>query len=98
MSVSPEEEAGRNDDYECKCFHRRGDQLRSAAPFYAAPLQDEKSDDNDDRNELDVSGERADQFAAVFADDDGDRGRRAAGGEPVAPPHYESRVFTQRAA
>jgi len=98
MGVSTEEEAGRNDDHEGERFHRGGDQLRAAAPLDAAPLQDEKSDDDQHGNELDVSGQRTDKFAAVFADDDGDGGRGAAGGKPVAPADDEAGILTERAA
>src|ERR1700730_15157009 len=98
MGVSTEEEAGRNDDYERECFHRRGDQLRAAAPFDSPPSQYEKSGDDQDRNELDVPGQRADEFAAVFANHNSDGGSRAAGGEPVAPAHDESGILAEGAA
>jgi hypothetical protein len=71
--------------------------VTSCAPD-AAPLQDEKSDDDADGDGLDVSGQCREQRAAVFAYDDGDGGGRAAGGEPVAPADDEAGVVAHGAA
>src|ERR1700738_3239351 len=83
--MSAPEEAGSNDDYESEGLHRRREELRAAAPLDAAPLQNEKSENDEDSDELDVAGERRDKFAAVFADDDGYGGGGAAGGKPGGP-------------
>jgi|ERR1700686_970778 len=97
MSVSTEEEASRNDDHEGERFHRCSDQLRAAAPLDAAPLQNEKSDNDNDRNELDVPAKRTDEFAAVLANHNSNGGSRPTRGEPVAPADDEAGVLAERA-
>src|SRR5713101_8588768 len=96
--MSAEKETSRHDDYKRKGFQCRGDQLRAATPLDAAPLQNEKSDDDEHGDQVDVAGERANKFAAILADDDGHGGGGAAGGEPVAPAHDEAGVFAEGAA
>src|SRR5713226_621240 len=96
--MAAEEETSGYDDHKGEGLQRRGDQLRAAAPLDAAPLQNEKSDDHQDSDELDVARERGKKLAAVLANDDGHRGGGAAGGEPVAPAHDEAGVIAERAA
>src|SRR5713226_2283265 len=91
--MAAEEETSGYDDHKGEGLQRRSDQLRAAAP-----LQNEKSDDHQDSDELDVARERANEVAAVFADDDGHRGGGAAGGEPVAPADHEAGVIAEGAA
>src|SRR5713226_2281412 len=96
--MAAEQETSGYDDDKSEGLQRRGNQLRAAAPLDAAPLQNEKSDDDEDGDQVDMAGERANEFAAVFADDDGYGGGGAAGGEPVAPAHDEAGVIAEGAA
>src|SRR5260370_5295990 len=96
--MAAEEETSGYDDHKGEGLQRRGDQLRAAAPLDAAPLQNEKSDDHQDSDELDVARERGKKLAAVLADDDCHRGGSAAGGEPVAPADHEAGVIAQGTA
>src|SRR5258708_15056367 len=96
--MAAEEETSGYDDHKGEGLQRRGDQLRAAAPLDAAPLQNEKSDEDEDGDQVDMAGERANEVAAVFADDDGHGGGGAAGGEPVAPADHEACVIAEGAA
>src|SRR5260370_37559756 len=96
--MSAKKKTSRHDDYECEGLHSRGDQLRAAAPLDSTPLQNEKSEDDEDGDQVDVPVERANQFAAVLGNDDCHGRGGPAGGEPIAPAHDEAGVFAEGAA
>src|SRR5258708_37874554 len=96
--MSAEKETSRHDDYKREGLQCRSGQLRATAPLDAAPLQDEEPDDDEHGDQVDMAGERANEFAAVLANDDGHGGGGAAGREPVAPSDDEAGVFAEGAA
>src|SRR5258708_32129841 len=93
--MSAKKKTSRHDDYECEGLHSRGDQLRAAAPLDSTPLQNEKSEDDEDGDQIDVPVERPNQFAAVLGTYDRHGRGGAAGGQPSAPAHHEPGRFAE---
>src|SRR5260370_40510387 len=96
--MSAEKKTSRNDDYEREGLQCRGDQLRATAPLDSTPLQNEKSEDDEDGDQIDVPVESTNQFAAVLGNYDRHGRGGAAGGEPIAPAHDEAGVLAEGAA
>src|SRR5258708_28638526 len=96
--MSAKKKTSRHDDYECEGLQCRGDQLRAAAPLDSTPLQNEKSEDDEDGDQIDVPVESTNQFAAVLGNYDRHGRGGAAGGAPIAPAHGEAGVFAEGAA
>src|SRR5258708_25734070 len=95
--MSAKKKTSRHDDYECEGLQCRGDQLRAAAPLDSTPLQNEKSEDDEDGDQVDVPVASTNQFTAVLGNYDRHGRGGAAGGEPIAPAHDEAGVFAEGA-
>src|SRR5258707_13852636 len=91
--MAAEQETSGYDDDKSEGLQRRGNQLRAAAPLDAAPLQNEKSDDDEDGDQVDMAGERANEFAAVLADDDGYGGGGSSVGQWIGPRSNDTGVL-----
>ena len=93
---SAEVETGGDQEEERQCFQKAREVLRPATPADAEPLDDGEDGDDRKRGRLDAA-EFGKEHERVFADDDGDGGRRTAGRDPVAPADDKAGVITESA-
>src|SRR5262249_28331240 len=97
VRTSAKYKASDDEDKECAGLECGGDQLSGAPPLDATPLQDREAQQNNDGDGCVTTGERREKYSHVTSDYQRDHRVGAAGGDPVAPAHYEAGVFAERA-